>query len=86
MPLGFKGSRASLGIVGFDCQIFCWLEVGSEASAEGGRKGCVSLLTYVVRPFELHGYIRVAGVICSNTFDNCEGGDVLKKDDGGLIE
>lgn len=42
------------------------------------------LLTYIVGPFEFDGYVRVAGVICFDTFDNCEGGDILEKDDGGL--
>lgn len=65
---------------------FVWLGSGVEGiQGEGGRKGVFSLLTNVVRPFELDGYIRVAGVICFNTFDNCEGGDVLEKDNGGLV-
>lgn len=44
------------------------------------------MLTYVVRPFEFDGYVLVAGVICFDTFDNCQGGDVLEKADGGLSQ
>lgn len=44
------------------------------------------MLTYVVGPFEFDGYVRVAGVICFDTFDNCQGGDILEKADGGLVQ
>lgn len=65
---------------------FGWLGSGVEGlQGKGVRMGFVSMLTNVIRPLELDGYIRVAGVICLNTFDNCEGGDVLEKDNGGLV-
>lgn len=51
----------------------------------GGREIGFIMLTYVVGPFEFDGYVRVASVICFNTFYNCEGGDVLEKDDGSLV-
>lgn len=44
------------------------------------------MLTYVVGPFEFDGNVRVAGVISFDTFDNCQGGDVLEKADGGLLQ
>lgn len=65
--------------------LFGWGREWREFRERVGGRGVFSLLTNVVRPFELDGYIRVAGVICFNTFDNCEGGDVLEKDNGGLV-
>lgn len=37
----------------------------------GGRESGLILLTYVVGPFEFDGYVRVAGVIRFDAFDNC---------------
>ena len=39
------------------------------------------MLTYVVGPFEFDGYVSVACVICFDTFDNRQSGDVLEKAD-----
>lgn len=36
-------------------------------------------LTDVVGPFQFHGYVFVANVICLDTFNNRKSGKVLKK-------
>lgn len=63
-----------------DLLVSYWAEV------EFGREERLIMLTYVIGPFEFDGYVRVAGVICFDTFDNCQGGDILEKADGGLVQ
>ncbi len=44
------------------------------------------MLACVVGPFEFDGYVRAACVICFDTFDNRQSGDVLEKADSCLVQ